>query len=341
MRSQLRGDRYRFSDRYRSCRGRSRCAWSWSLTAASHIVQRACSLPAGEIGVTASGCTLSQVALVIASGHAGDYLPLLPAHGQKSQDGWPDVKHRRVLRRLSLSLLLFLKCRWQFLLRLEALFFYRHFRLFCRILPGSFLCLSGSSSLGAICGVAGRAAPSAGSGFRCALRLLQLVQSLLVLRLRCLLELVIRLLPAAVPGVPGPMQRQVDFLFSGGQCRSSSGGFDWRDVSQVAVPFAYAFFSSAGKLYRSSSVFRGSGPCFSSTYFWSLLHWRRLSVVLPASAVDCRLSSLRAGVCSLLWQSPAFLSFRCGGTAPSPVPWMLVASTGFRSIMAYSRLYFG
>ena len=123
VRSQLRGDRYRFSDRYRSCRGRSRCAWSRSLTATSHIVQRACSLPAGEIGVTASGYTLSRVALVIASGHAGDCLPLLPARGQKSQDGWPDVKHRRVLWRLSLSLLLFLKCRWQFLLRLEALFF--------------------------------------------------------------------------------------------------------------------------------------------------------------------------------------------------------------------------
>ena len=300
--------------------------------------------------MTASGYMLSQVALVIASGHAGDYLPLLPARGQKSQDGWPDVKHWRVLRRLSLSLLLFLKCRWQFLLRLEALFFYCHFRLFCRILPGSFLCLSGSSSLGAICGIAGGAEPSAGAGFRCALRLLQLVQSLLVLRLRCLLELVIRLLPAAVPGVPRPMQRQVVFLSSGGQCRSSSGGFDWRDVSQVAVPFACAFFSSAGKFYRSSSVFRGSGPGFSSDHFWSLLHWRCLSVVLPASAVDACLSSLRAGVCSLLWHwriSARVLMVAClpllrvGGTAPSPVPWMLVASTGFRSIMAYSRLYFG
>ena len=93
------------------------------LATTRHIVQRTCSLPAGEIGVTASGYTLSQVALVIASGHAGDYLPLLPARGQKSQDGWPDEKHRRVLRRLSLSLLLFQKCRWQFLLRLEALFF--------------------------------------------------------------------------------------------------------------------------------------------------------------------------------------------------------------------------
>ena len=60
--------------------------------------------------------------------------------------------------------------------------------------------------------------------------------------------------PAAVPGVPGPMQRLVVFLSSGGRCRSSSGGFDWRDVSQVAVPFACGFFSSAGKFYRSSSV---------------------------------------------------------------------------------------
>ena len=93
------------------------------LTATSHIIQRACSLPAGEIGETASGYPLSQVALVIASGHAGDYLPLLAARGQESQDGWPDGRHRRVLRRLSLSLLLFLKCRWQFLLRLEALVF--------------------------------------------------------------------------------------------------------------------------------------------------------------------------------------------------------------------------
>ena len=63
-----------------------------------------------------------------------------------------------------------------------------------------FLSLSGSSSLGAVGGVAGVAAPTAGSGFSCALRLLQLVQSHLVLRLRYLLELVILLLPAAVLG---------------------------------------------------------------------------------------------------------------------------------------------
>ena len=133
------------------------------------------------------------------------------------------------------------------------------------------------------------------------------------------------------------MQRQVDFLSSGCRCRLASGGFDWRDVSQVVVPFACGLFSSAGKFYRSSSVFRGSGPGFSSAHFWSLLHWRRLSVVLPAATVDCCLSSLRAGVCSLLWQwwiSARVLMVAClpllwvSGSAPSPVPWMLIASTG-------------
>ena len=96
---------------------------------------------------------------------------------------------------------------------------------------------------------------AAGSGVRCARRLLRLVQSLLVLRLQCLLELVVRLAPAAVPGVPGPMQCQVDFLSSGCRRRSASGGFDWRDVAHVAVPFTCGLFSSAGKFYQSSSVF--------------------------------------------------------------------------------------
>ena len=320
------------------------------LTASSHIVQRACSLPAGEIGVTASGYPLSQVALVIASGHAGDYLPLLAACGQESQDGWPDVKHRRVLRRLSLNLLLFLKCRWQFLLRLEALFFVVTSVcsagscqvLFCACqdpLPWECFCgIAGGAAF--VCWVWGPLCPSTSAAsavtFGAATAMPAGVGDPPA--------------PAAVPGVPGPMQRQVVFLSSGGRCRSSSGGFDWRDVSQVAVPFACGFFSSAGKFYRSSLVFRGSGPGFSSTHFWSLLHWRRLSVVLPAATVDCCFSGLRAGVCSLLWWwriSARVLMVAClpllrvRGSAPSPVPWMLIASTGFRSIMAYSRLDFG
>ena len=88
------------------------------LTATGRAVSERVPLPAGEIGVTARGHTLSRVALV---GHAGDNLALLPARGQKSQEGWPDEKRRRVLRRLPLSLLLFLKRRWQSLLLQEGL----------------------------------------------------------------------------------------------------------------------------------------------------------------------------------------------------------------------------
>ena len=39
---------------------------------------------------------------------------------------------------------------------------------------------------------------------------------------------------------------------------------------------------------------------FSSSHCWSFLHWRHLSVFRLASAVDCCLSSPRAGVCGLL-----------------------------------------
>ena len=89
-----------------------------ALGATGRAVSERVPLPAGEIGVTARGHTLSRVALV---GHAGDYLAPLPARGLRNQDGWPDEKHRRVLRRLPLSLLLFLKQRWRSLLLQEGL----------------------------------------------------------------------------------------------------------------------------------------------------------------------------------------------------------------------------
>ena len=187
------------------------------------------------------------------------------------------------------------------------------------------------------------AAPAAGSGFFWARRLLRLGQSMLVLRLRCLLELVVRLLPLrgivylaclvclALPSVPGPMHCQVTFLSSGCRRRSASGGFDWRDVAQVAVPFACGLFSSVGRFYRSSTV-RGFGPGVSSTCFWLLLHWRRLSVVLPAALVDCCLACLRAGVCCPPWRwwiSTRVLRVACfpllpgRRSAPSHIPWPL------------------
>ena len=49
------------------------------LTATGHVVSVRVPLPAGEIGVTARGHTLSRVALVTARGHTGDNLPLLLA----------------------------------------------------------------------------------------------------------------------------------------------------------------------------------------------------------------------------------------------------------------------
>ena len=127
-----------------------------------------------------------------------------------------------------------------------------------------FLSLSGSSSLGAVGGVADVAAPTAGSGFRCALRLLLLVQSHLVLRLRYLLVLVILLQPAAVPGVSGLLQRQVDSRSRRRRRRSPSGGFDRRSLKRHRWRSLSPVLSSRrrGKYYRSFLVFRGYGSGF-------------------------------------------------------------------------------
>ena len=84
------------------------------LTATGRAVSVCVPLPAGEIGVTARGHTLSR----LARGQAGDYLALLPACGRRRQDGWPDEKPRRVLGRLPRSLLWFLK-RWRLSLLLQ------------------------------------------------------------------------------------------------------------------------------------------------------------------------------------------------------------------------------
>ena len=129
-----------------------------------------------------------------------------------------------------------------------------------------------------------------------------------------------------VPGVPGPMRCQVTSSLVGfgvAQPVVGSTGETW------LVPFACGLFSSVGRFYRSSSV-RGSGPGVSSTRFWLLLHWRRLSVVLPAALVDCCLASLRAGVCGPPWRwriSARVLMVACfpllrgRRSAPSHIPW--------------------
>ena len=77
---------------------------------------------------------------------------------------------------------------------------------------------------------------------------------------------------------------------------------------------------------------------FSSSHYWSLLHWRHLSVFRLTSAVDCCLSSPRVGVCGLVQQRrvPArVLMVAClpllwvWWSAPSHIQLMLCASTGF------------
>ena len=92
------------------------------LTAPGRAISVRVSLPAGEIGVTASGRALSRIARMTARGQAGDYLALLPACGWRRQDGWPDEKPRRVLGQLPRSLLWFLKRRRLSLLLQEGRF---------------------------------------------------------------------------------------------------------------------------------------------------------------------------------------------------------------------------
>ena len=89
-------------------------------TATARVVSERVPLPAGERGVTARGLPLSQVARMTARGQAGDYLAPLPACGLRSQDGWPNMKPRRVWRRLPLSLLWFLEPRRASLLLQEG-----------------------------------------------------------------------------------------------------------------------------------------------------------------------------------------------------------------------------
>ena len=132
------------------------------LTATASAMSVRVPMPVGGCGAVVRDRTLSRIARVAARGQACDYLFLLPACGPWKLDGWPDVGPRRVWRRLSLSLL------WPGAAAgvppvLEG----RPLplsRLFLQELAKFFLCLSGSSSLGAPGVLAGVTASAAVSG---------------------------------------------------------------------------------------------------------------------------------------------------------------------------------
>ena len=111
----------------------------------------------------------------------------------------------------------------------------------------------------------------------------------------------------------------------------------------------FSLLSGNWKTSRSSSDLSRLWLRFSSSHCWSLLHWRHLSVVRPASAGDRYLSGLRAGDCGLPLQRRIHSTGMVGRLSSPPsgvadgdvsVPLMLCASTGiyFRSILASSRL---
>ena len=159
------------------------------------------------------------------------------------------------------------------------------------------------------------AAPAAGSGVFCARRLLQLGQSLLVLRLRCLLELVVRLLPLwcmvsraclaclalpgvpgapGVPGVPGPMHCQVTSSLVGvGIARPVVGStgetwLRWRSPSPVASSRRSGGSTGLPRFEVLDQVFLP--PTSDRSFIGGASAWFFLPLWLTAVSLACRLA---------------------------------------------------
>ena len=180
------------------------------------------------------------------------------------------------MRRLPLGLLWFLKRRRLSLLLQEGRFSPR-FRLICRVLPGVFEPVKILFPV-AIGGIAGMTASAAGSGgavcpstaaggvviffvYGCAgcwvcVLLCPSTSAAGAVTVGAATAMpagaggppapaTVHVVPGA-PGVPSPMHCQVTFLSSGCRRRSASGGFDWRDVAQVAIPSLVAFSRRSG-----------------------------------------------------------------------------------------------
>ena len=110
----------------------------------------------------------------------------------------------------------------------------------------------------------------------------------------------LRLLVTSVPGLPtGSRDGTCLTLDQVVHCSSASGAeFEfWRPGALCWSPVRSTLRQL--KTSRSSSDLSGLWVRFSFSHCWSLLHWRHLSVVRPASAGDRYLSGLRAGDCGL------------------------------------------
>ena len=90
------------------------------LTATAPVVSVRVPLPVRGSGAIVRDLTLPRIACMTARGQASDYLLLLPACGLPKRDDWPDEEHRKVWRRLPLSLLWLLERRRMLLLLQEG-----------------------------------------------------------------------------------------------------------------------------------------------------------------------------------------------------------------------------
>ena len=137
----------------------------------------------------------------------------------------------------------------------------------------------------------------------------------------------LRLLVASVPGSPaGGRDGTCLTLDRVVRCSSTSG-------ARVRVLASWALcWSPVRSILRQLEnlpVFSRLWLRFSSSHCWSLLHWRHLSVVRPASTGDRYLSGLRAGDCGLplrrrihawVWLVACLPLLREWQTAPSQYP---------------------
>ena len=179
-------------------------------------------------------------------------------------------------------------------------------------------------------------------GFGCALLLWMEIQPL-----GCCFDLHLRLLVVSVPGSPAGGRNGVcltlDQVTSGSSASAAEFEF-WRSGALCWFPVHSTLRQL--KTSRSSSGFSSLLMGFSSSHCWSLLHWRHLSVVRPASAGDLYLSGLLAGDCCLPLQQQIHVQV-CLSSPPSGVadgdvlvPLMLSASTGILFIQSSPLLGF-